>query len=103
MQAVDAEVERVLAMSDEEIVADCIARGEDPAAIAEECRAIFERAIAAAPLRGAIDAAPPKEDTPTRPAELDICPVCPDPSICRRQQRCVRGEPLPAPRVGDAA
>lgn len=42
----DAELERILAMSDEEILAECIANGEDPAEVAREGRAIFERALA---------------------------------------------------------
>ena len=43
----DAEIERILAMSDEEIMADCRARGEDPAQVAEHCRAILQRAVSA--------------------------------------------------------
>jgi hypothetical protein len=42
----DPELERILAMSDDEILAEVIAAGDDPEEIARECRAIFERALA---------------------------------------------------------
>lgn len=42
----DAEVERLLAMTDEEIIAEIEAEGRDPNVVAEEVRGIFERAIA---------------------------------------------------------
>ena len=42
----DVEIKRILAMSDEEILADCRARGEDPAQVAEHCRAVLQRAAA---------------------------------------------------------
>lgn len=41
----DAQVERVMAMSDEEVLAECRAEGRDPEQIAIEMRAIFERAV----------------------------------------------------------
>lgn len=41
---IDMEVERILAMSPEELRADVIARGEDPDRLAEVARQAFERA-----------------------------------------------------------
>ena len=42
----DDEIERLLTISDEELLAEVIAAGDDPEEIARECRAIFERALA---------------------------------------------------------
>lgn len=42
----DAEVERILAMSDEEVVAALVAEGEDPAAVVAQMRKAFEDAVA---------------------------------------------------------
>ena len=41
-----AEVERIMALSDEEIKAELIKDGEDPELIAAECRILFERVLA---------------------------------------------------------
>jgi hypothetical protein len=43
-----AEGERILAMSDEEILADCRARGEDPEVVAAETKAMLLAALDAA-------------------------------------------------------
>lgn len=43
---IDMHVERILAMSPEELRADVIARGEDPDRLAEVARQAFERAKA---------------------------------------------------------
>ena len=43
---IDMHVERILAMSPEELRADTIARGEDPDRLAEVARQAFERALA---------------------------------------------------------
>jgi len=50
----DLMVEDILAMSDEEITAELIADGFDPAVVAEESRQIAERAIAEADRRAAL-------------------------------------------------
>ncbi|HTB46260.1 MAG TPA: hypothetical protein VK741_21745 [Acetobacteraceae bacterium] len=42
----EVETERILAMTDAEVIAYCEAHGEDPAAVAEHVRAIFKRAQA---------------------------------------------------------
>jgi hypothetical protein len=41
----DEEIERILRMSDEEILAEVRAEGRDPEQIAREGRAIFERVL----------------------------------------------------------
>jgi hypothetical protein len=41
----EQEVNRILAMSDAEIIADCISQGKDPKDEAEKVRAIFLRAL----------------------------------------------------------
>jgi hypothetical protein len=41
----DEEIDRILRMSDEEILAEVIAEGRDPEQIAREGRAIFERVL----------------------------------------------------------
>lgn len=51
---IDAELERITAMSDEEIIAETIAAGEDPAEVAKRGRATLEAAIIAS---RALDAA----------------------------------------------
>lgn len=50
---VDAEVERILSLSDEEVLAECRAEGRDPEQIATEMRAIFEKAVVIANARRA--------------------------------------------------
>lgn len=40
----NAEVERVLALSDEQVIAECKAEGDDPEKVALRVRGIFERA-----------------------------------------------------------
>lgn len=49
----DAQVERIMAMSDEEVLAMVKAEGRDPEQIAIEMRAIFERAVKIADARQA--------------------------------------------------
>lgn len=44
--AVEEDVERILAMSDEDVLAECRANGDDPDRIAAECRTLLERAQA---------------------------------------------------------
>ena len=44
---IDAEVERILNMSDEEIIAETIREGLDPQQVADDMRAIFEKVAAA--------------------------------------------------------
>jgi succinate dehydrogenase flavin-adding protein (antitoxin of CptAB toxin-antitoxin module) len=41
----DAEVERIMAMTDEEIIDDCWANGEDPNEVAKRIRALVLKAI----------------------------------------------------------
>ena len=53
----DAEVERILAMTDAEVIADAEARGENIAETATHCRAIFERASQSVAVRRAVQAA----------------------------------------------
>lgn len=45
MAEADREIERILAMSEAEILADCLERGEDPSEIAAHGRAIMQRAV----------------------------------------------------------
>lgn len=45
MDEIDAEVERILAMSDDEILAEVRAAREDPEQIASQMRALFERIV----------------------------------------------------------
>lgn len=52
----DAEVDRILSMSDAEIVAEVISRGEDPHAIAERMRRVVDAAIAQAAIRNPLRA-----------------------------------------------
>lgn len=42
----DAEVERILALSDDQVLAECRAEGIDPAEVGAQARAAFERAVA---------------------------------------------------------
>lgn len=57
----EAEIERILAMTDEEILAECVARGEDPEEIAGRGRCIFERAVAQVNAESAMARAPQGE------------------------------------------
>lgn len=45
---VEQAVERILVMTDAEVIADCEAHGHDPAAEAVRCRAILDKALASA-------------------------------------------------------
>ena len=53
----DVEVDRILAMTDAEVISDAEARGEDVVATAEHCRAIFARASQSVAVRRAVQAA----------------------------------------------
>lgn len=46
--AMDAEERRILAMTDDEVLAECRARGEDPPAVADGVRVIISKCIARA-------------------------------------------------------
>jgi hypothetical protein len=41
----DTEIDRILGLSDDEVLAECRASGEDPEQIATEMRAIFDRTV----------------------------------------------------------
>lgn len=41
----DTEIDRILGLSDDEVLAECRANGEDPEQTATEMRAIFDRAV----------------------------------------------------------
>jgi len=41
----DAEIDRILGLSDDEVLAECRANGEDPEQIATEMRTIFDRTV----------------------------------------------------------
>ena len=45
MGAFDPEIERILAMSDDEILAEVLAAGDDPDQIARDLRAMFDRVV----------------------------------------------------------
>ena len=48
-ESVDLEVERILAMTDEEVLAEVLAEGRDPAADAQRVRELFEQVAARHP------------------------------------------------------
>lgn len=47
----DPELERILAMSDEEILDEMIASGDDPEVVAKGMRELFERVLAQEPTK----------------------------------------------------